>query len=152
MVSAYKEYIHIVPMKNRTKQEQIRAYQDIATHHSNCNHKPTYQRLDNETSNDLEAWFHKQKLEFQYCDKDNHRRNLAERAIRDAKNHIIATLATAHPDCPKTLWDEALPQVNITLNLLRRWHTNTTKSAYEGFHNKLYDFDAHHIAPFGKKS
>ena len=50
MVSVYRGYIHIVPMKNRTKQEQIRAYQNIATHHENCNHKPTYQRLDNETS------------------------------------------------------------------------------------------------------
>ena len=76
---------------------------------------------------------------------------IAERAIRDAKNHIIATLATAHEDCPRTLWDKAIPQVNITLNLLRRWRSDPTKSAYEGFHNRLYDFDAHPIAPFGTK-
>jgi hypothetical protein len=62
MVSVYKGYIHIVPMKNRTKEEQLRAYQETANHNKTSNHKPDYQRLDNETSKDLEAWLKKQKL------------------------------------------------------------------------------------------
>ena len=151
LTSVYNGYIYMQPMKSRKKEDMLAAYQLIDDHFTKRGHRPKYQRLDNETSNLLENWFKLKERTFQYCDKNNHRRNFAERAIRDAKNHIIATMATAHKDCPKTLWDESIPQCNITLNILRRWKPNPNISAYEGFHGQMYDFDRHPIAPFGTK-
>jgi hypothetical protein len=120
LVSVYNGYIHMQPLKSRKKEDMVAAYESTDKHFTLHGHRPKYQRLDNETSTLLTNWFKQKERTFEYCDKFNHRRNLAERAIRDAKNHIIATLATAHKDCPRTLWDECLPQCNITLNLLRR--------------------------------
>ena len=151
MTSVYNGFIYMVPMKNRSKEQIIKAYEMTHDYFLQYGHNPKFQRLDNETSSDLEQWFKDRRIPYQYCDKDSHRRNLAERAIRDAKNHIVATLATAHPECPKNLWDECIPQCIITLNLLRRWKQEPTLSAYEGFYGTTYDFDAHPIAPFGTK-
>jgi hypothetical protein len=44
-----------------------------------------------------------------------------------------------------------LNQANITINLLRPWADDITISAYEGMHQRKYDFLAHPIAPFGTK-
>jgi hypothetical protein len=48
----------------------------------------------------------------------NHQVNAAERAIATFKEHFIAALATVDMHCPLQLWDEFLPQVEITLNML----------------------------------
>ncbi len=42
--------------------------------------------------------------------------NRAERAIRTAKNHIIAVRAGFHRDCPPTYLDKGLKQIELTLN------------------------------------
>jgi hypothetical protein len=49
----------------------------------------------------------------------NHRVNAAERAIATFKEHFISALATVDKNCPLQLWDDFLPQVELTLNLLR---------------------------------
>ena len=86
------------------------------------------------------------QVDFQYVPPNSHRRNKAERAMRTMKNHLISTYATAHDNCPLFLWDEALSQANITVNLLRPWADNITISAYEGLHKQKYDFLAHSMA------
>jgi hypothetical protein len=48
----------------------------------------------------------------------NHHINATERAIATFKEHFIAGLATVHKNCPLQLWDEFLPQIELTLNLL----------------------------------
>ncbi len=89
LTSVYNGYIYMQPMKSRKKEDMLAAYQLIDDHFTKRGHRPKYQRLDNETSNLLENWFKLKERTFQYCDKNNHRRNFAERAIRDAKNHSI---------------------------------------------------------------
>ena len=57
---------------------------------------------------------------------DNHRRNLAERAIQTFKCHFKAVLAGVDDSFPMRLWDNLLPQTVLTLNLLRQFlRTNT---------------------------
>ena len=111
--------------------------------------KITYQRLDNESSGLVEKFLKSKDIFIQYVPPNTHRANKAERAIREGKNHLIACFATAHPDFPLTLWDEILPQAEITLNLLREFTPNPSKSAYEGLYGNKYDFLAHPIAPVG---
>jgi hypothetical protein len=151
MTSVYNGFVYLVPMKNRSKEQMIKVYTETYDYFEKHGHKPSFQHLDNESSKDLETYFKSKNIDFQFCDKDSHRRNLAERAIRDAKNHIVSMLATAHQDLPKGLWDTCIPQAIITLNLLRRWKLDPKISAYEGFYGSAYDFAAHPIAPFGAK-
>ena len=114
-------------------------------------HNISISRLDNETSSSLESYFKEVKIPFQYISPNNKRANKAERAIRSFKNHFIAGLSTVDPDFPMALWDDLLPQSELTLNLLRPSASNTNISAYEGVYGCKYDFLAHPIAPLGTK-
>jgi hypothetical protein len=107
--------------------------------------------MDNETSDPVEKILRGKGIEIQYVPPHNHRANRAERAIRDVKNHIIATLGSTDPSFPLYLWDEVLPQLNITINLLRPFQDNTKISAYAGIHGHQFDFISHPLAPTGTK-
>jgi hypothetical protein len=97
----------------------------------------------------METYLQKEKIFIQYVPPHNHRANKAERAIRDVKNHIISCLSTTHASFPLDLWDDILPHVHLTLNLLRPFAPDPTISAYQGIYHVPYDFLAHPISPFG---
>ena len=112
-------------------------------------------RLDNEfeISDTVQQFFADlvPPIQLQLVPPHIHRANKAERSIRDAKNHLIATLCGVHPDFPIKLWDELLPQAEITLNHLRLYTANPKFSAYEGIYKRKYDFKAHPLAIAGTK-
>jgi hypothetical protein len=68
-----------------------------------------------------------------------HRRNAAERAIRTFKEHFVAGLSSVHPTFLLHLWDRLLPQVEITLNLLRTSRLHPQLSAAAHFHGLDYN-------------
>ena len=89
-------------------------------------------------------------MQFQMVPPHMHWRNAAERAVRNFGNHFIATLCTMDSLFPFYLWDRLLPQVTMTLNMLRRSRLNLGLSAYEqvdGIHN----FEQISLAPLGCK-
>ena len=49
-----------------------------------------------------------------------HRRNIAERAVRTFRAHLLAILVGVDTAFPCYMWDTLLPQTEITLDLLRR--------------------------------
>ena len=75
--------------------------------------------MDNEDSTDLKTSLHKNNIQYQLVLPHIHRRNSAERAIRTFKTHLLAYLAGADPEFPVSEWGRLLPQIQITLNLLR---------------------------------
>ena len=75
-----------------------------------------------------------------------HRRNTAERAIRTAKNHLIAGLCTINPKFPLYLWDKLLPQAELTMNMLRGSRMNTKLSAWDQVCG-VYDYNSTPIGP-----
>jgi hypothetical protein len=77
--------------------------------------------------------------------------NRSERAIRTAKNHMIATRVGFHPDCPHTYLDKCLFQIEMTLNIVRPFDYNPNVSAYAGLHGSSFNFRQHPIAPVGTK-
>jgi hypothetical protein len=80
-----------------------------------CNKKTiSVQRPDNETSGAIEELFNERNINYQYVPSHCTRALRAERGIRSAKNHIIATLCTADEDFPMHMWDELLEQADIT--------------------------------------
>jgi hypothetical protein len=78
------------------------------------------------------------------------RRNAAERAFRNFKEHFVAGLSSVDPTFPLHLWDRLLPQAEITLNLLRTSRLHPQLSAAAHFHG-LVDYNKTAFAPPGCK-
>ena len=79
-----------------------------------------------------------------------HGRNAAERAVRTFKNHFIAALCTVDPLLPLYLWDRLLPQVTMTINMLRQSRLNPGLSAYEQLYG-IHKFEQTPLSPLGCK-
>jgi hypothetical protein len=149
LVSVFNNYVYAVPMKSRNAAQYVEALETTLNHYKDLGHTVKLQRLDNETSQQVQRMLRQRNISIQYVPPNNHRANRAERAIRDVKNHLISMLATANPGCPLDLWDEFIPQLNITINLLRPFGPDHSKSAYYGVHKHHFDFAAHPMAPCG---
>ena len=106
--------------------------------------------MDNECSADLKRAILKVNNDFQLVPPHQHRRNAAEKAIRTAKNHLLAGLATCDPDFPIAEWDRILPQSEITLNHLRNSRINPKLSSW-AYLNGVFDFNKTPMAPPGAK-
>ena len=87
--------------------------------------------MDNEVSEELKKYFEDSDIQLQLVTPHMHRRNAAERSVRTFKNHFIAALCTVDPIFPLYLWNRLLPQVTMTLNMLRRYRLNPGISVYE---------------------
>ena len=150
LLSYYRGAIHTEPLPDRSGPSLIKAYTNTFAYYHQHHHVPKFQRLDNETSKSLEVFLRTvAHVTIQYVPPNNKRTNKAERMIRAWKNHFISALHTVDPRFPSQLWDELLPQADDTYNMLHPWAPSPHLSAYEGFHNKKYDFASHPIAPVG---
>jgi hypothetical protein len=76
--------------------------------------------MDNQATKYIKKFLTVKDCAFQVVESHNHRVNAAERAIQTFKDAFIATLATTDSEFPLQLWDKLAPQVQNTLNLLRR--------------------------------
>jgi hypothetical protein len=102
---------------------------------------PQIQMLDNEDSTKLQEFFRNEvNVEAQFVPPSTHRRNRAERAIRDWKAHFISGLDNVDKDFLMYLWCELLEQAELTLNHLRPYLLNSSISAYEGIFGAKFDF------------
>ncbi|KAL3763957.1 hypothetical protein ACHAW5_004642 [Stephanodiscus triporus] len=100
----------------------VMAFSEIFDALCNRNYQPTLNVMDNECSRVVEQHICANKMSIQLVPPHNHRVNAAEGAIATFKEHFIAALATVDSLCP-------LPQVELTLNLLRFSRQNPSISA-----------------------
>lgn len=150
LVSTLNGYVHLELLKARTAQEYLRAYKSMYAFYEAQGKLPTRQRLDNETSGHLEAFLREVNTKIEYVAPGIHRQNPSERAIRHAKNCIIAMCITADSKFPANMLFEAVVvQAEIVLNQLRPWHPDPTINAWTGMHNAPYDHMAHPLSVFG---
>jgi hypothetical protein len=111
-------YIDGEPMKDRTEGSLIKTYLILrARITASKSVRPKTHVLDNVASEAFKNEI-KKNCKIQLVPPDNHRRNLAERAIQTFKNHFKSVLAGVDDSFPMKLWDKLLPQVFLTLNLL----------------------------------
>ena len=150
LVTAYHGYIKLVPMCNKTAKTYTKAFTETLDYYANLGHPITNLTMDNEDSTTLRTYFRLAKVSVQFVPPANHRANPAERAIRTAKNHIIALLSGIHPSMPADLWHQLLPIAELTLNHLRPGAPNPKLSAYQGLHGHSLDFAAHPLHPPGQ--
>jgi hypothetical protein len=152
LVSVFRGYVHAEPLRSRQQSDLVGAYRATYKFFKRLGHTPQVQMLDNEDSTKLQQFFRDEvHVEAQYVPPSTHRRNRAERAIRDWKSHFISGLDNVDKDFLMYLWCELLEQAELTLNHLRPYHIDPSLSAYEGIFGTKFDFLAHPIHPPGTK-
>ncbi len=107
--------------------------------------------MDNECSMAMEKHIRSNNIGIQLVLPHNHRVDAAEQAIATFKEHFIAALATVDKLYPLQLWDKFLPQVELTLNMLRFSRLNPKLSANQEIYG-AFDFNKTPLAPQGTKA
>jgi hypothetical protein len=151
MICCWGSYIHIDPLHNlkgpQTAESLTRAVRFFRKHGVVLDNV----RKDNQTSPEICAAAVLLGLVSNLVASDQKESNRSERAIQTGKNHIIATRAGFHRDCPHTLLDKCLPQVELTLNVLHPFEYDPRISVYHGVYGSPFDFMTHPIATAGSK-
>jgi hypothetical protein len=106
--------------------------------------------MKNEAPAALKSYFTENDMIYPLVPPHCHRRNAAERAIRNFKEHFVAGLSSLDPDFPMHLWYHLLPQAENTLNLLHTSRLHPYLSAAANFHC-LIDYNKTSFAPPGCK-
>ncbi len=102
-----------------TDASMVSAFTEVITILKAGGYQPALNVMDNKCSAAVENYIRSEKINIQLVPPHNHQVNAAEQAIATFKEHFIAALATMGMHCPLHLWDEFLPQVELTLNILR---------------------------------
>jgi hypothetical protein len=138
------------PIKNCTAPELLKAFQCMEQELVARGLKPKLMKLDNEASKLLKNYLYQQDITFQLVPPYSHIRNSAERAIRSFKDHLIAGLCSTDKYFPMHLWDRILPQVVMTLNMLRISRLNPKPSAATHIFGQ-HDYNRAPLAPPGTR-
>ena len=105
---------------------------------------PKHQVLDNEMSYAYRNEIYDTNMTFQLVPPDDHRRNLAERAIQTWKDHFVRVLSGTAPTFPLHIWCQIIHQAEQQLLLLQQSRVNPKISAYA----HVYGAHDYNSAPF----
>ena len=140
--------ILVEPMKNRSADEMIRAFQHLIDRLKGCGARPKHLILDNEISAAFKSVVGTNEMTYQLVPPNDHRRNIAERAIQTFKAHFISILCGTDDNFPIGLWCSLLPQAEMTLNMARKSTLIPNVLAYAHLFGQ-HDYNAHPLAPLG---
>jgi hypothetical protein len=132
----------------RTKEKLLRAYQITYKYLSSWGFKPQLQKMDNETSKDVEDFIESQCTTLQYMPPDIQQTNSAEQAICTWKNHFNTRIVSLPKTFPIANWCCLTNQCNYTINMLCPCHQNPLLLAFKAMEGSFL-FDATHMAPPG---
>eukprot|EP00804_Cyclotella_cryptica_P026336 CCRYP_007671-RA/>CCRYP_007671-RA protein AED:0.18 eAED:0.21 QI:0/0/0/1/0/0.33/3/0/1086 len=139
------------PTKNKTKGELILARTRALQRMKACGIQPARQVLDNEISAAYKLAITASGMTYQLVPPDDHRRNIAEKAIQTWKDHFIAVISGTDAKFPLHLWCQLLPQMERQLCLLRQSNAYPHISS----HTHLYghhDYNTHPFVPLGMEA
>jgi hypothetical protein len=111
--------IIVQPMPPRANTAMIAAFTKVFAVLWAQDYQPALNVLDNKCSKTVEKHIRANRMNIQLVPPHNHQVNAVEWAIATFKEHFVAALATIDMLCPLQLWDEFLPQVELTLNILQ---------------------------------
>ena len=92
--------INGITIKSRNTTDICDAWQTAYELLKSHGEAPNINILDNKCSRDMKKIFKETQVEYQLVPPHIHQRNVAERAIRTNKNHLIAGLYTCDPKLP----------------------------------------------------
>jgi hypothetical protein len=81
---------------------------------------PKHQILNNQASEAYKDAIRALGMTYQLVSPDDHRRNMAKKAIQTFKDHFIGVLSRCAATMPIHLWCQLLPQIEWQLLLLRQ--------------------------------
>jgi hypothetical protein len=108
--------VRAMPSKNDSA--MIAVFTDILVNLNAHGYAPMLNMMDNECSKAVKAHIRSNHMDIHLV-PHNHWVNTAKRAIATFKEHFISSLATVNRNCLHQLWDNFLPQVELTPNLLQ---------------------------------
>jgi hypothetical protein len=142
--------ILVCSMPSKTNGAMVVVFTDILANLNARGYSPTLNVMDNEYSKAVEALIQCNHMNIHLLPPHNHRVNTAKRATATFKEHFISALATVDRSCLLQLWDDCLPQVKLTLNLLQFSQWDPKKSANKEVNGK-FDYNKTPLAPLGTK-
>jgi hypothetical protein len=116
-----------------------------------CRLTHRHQVLDNEASAAHKQSILDSGLTYQLVPPDDHRRNVAEKAIQTWKDHFIAVLSGTADKFPLHLWCQLIPHMEWQLNLLCQSNANPKISAYAHLYGP-HDYNALPFVPLGMEA
>ena len=137
------------PMKNRTEGEMILARANALERMHAVGIKPIHQVFD-KASKEYQQAITESGMTFQKVPPDDHRRNVAERAIQTWKDHFISAFSGTASDFPTHLWCQLLPQMEKQLCLLRQTNANPNVCTYTHLYGP-HNYNAVPFVPIGIK-
>ena len=140
----------MLPMKSREDACMVDAFKQVYAKLESLGHKPKLHILDNECSRAIQNFLEEKGTRRHHVEPHNHRVNAAEPAVKTAKYHMIAALATLDWSCPIQLWSKMMEQIQDTLNMFRTSRNDTTKTAYQELEGD-FDWNATPMTPLGSK-
>ena len=90
----------------------------------------THQVLENEISAAYRLEIKQTSITYHIFPPDDHRHNLAEKAIQTWNYHFIGVMRGTAESFPAHLWCQAIPQAERQLLLFRKSNVNPKISAY----------------------
>ena len=87
-------------------------------------------------------------MKFQLVPPNDHRQNIAEKAIQTFKDHFVAVLCGTDVKFPMQLWWRILRQAKNQLNLLRKSRVDPSTSTYAALYGE-HNYDQNLWAPLG---
>ncbi len=150
-IACWGHYINIQPLTSLRSAQTTQAFTNSVNFFRDLGVSITQLRMDNQWSEDLRDAARDLDITIEFISAEAKRANRAERAIRTAKNHIIATRAGFHPDFSHAFLDKCLPQMELALNIIHPFEYDNSISSYEGIHRAKFDFKRHPFAPPGCK-
>ena len=128
-------------MKSRVTRDLIQAYWNIFfCWKATGIISPSWHILDKEAPEEFKQAIRGDGCKVELTPPDMHWRNAAEKAIQTFKGHFISVLAGVSDDFPIHLWDELIPQMVLTLNLLEQSNIAPNVSAYT-YHHGPFDYN-----------
>jgi hypothetical protein len=113
--------------------------------------RPKVNVIDIQTNYVINANLKPKDISLQLIEPHNYCINTSKCTIQTFKNRFIGALGTTDVDFPIQLWDKLTPQVQDSINLLRRWRVNPNHSAYKALEGP-YDWNRYPMAPLGTKA
>jgi hypothetical protein len=110
-------YIFCKPMRNRLEDEMIKAYQKILNRMKAAGLGLKTHRLDNKTSKAYKQCILQNGMMHELVPPDNHRSNLAKRAMQTFKHHFISILSGMDDKFPLSLWCTCWRNLFVCQNL-----------------------------------
>ena len=142
--------ILVEAMRNRSAGEMVRAYQVLIARLHEKDIFPEMHIPDNECSAEFKAAIKSNQMTFQLVPPHDHRRNVAEKAIKTFKDHFVAVLCGADESFPLQLWCQILRHAENQLNLLQKSRAMPQLSAFSHMYGD-HDYNAHPWAILGQQ-